>query len=112
MIDVVPNVADTFVDAIEIVKHRGTVVMAAKLSGAVRWTSSCSLSFPNSLSTVISMSRTSSPLCVKVTLNDHDTDPGCVADTLVHGGVKLIGLEEEELGLEEVFMRVTRGETQ
>src|SRR5438876_2929879 len=49
---------------------------------------------------------------LKVTLNDHDTDPGCVADTLVHGGVKLIGLEEEELGLEEVFMRVTRGETQ
>src|SRR5213596_3557877 len=43
---------------------------------------------------------------LKVTLNDHDTDPGCVADTLVHGGVKLIGLEEEELGLEEVFMRV------
>jgi len=49
---------------------------------------------------------------LKVTLNDHDTDPGCVAETLVHGGVKLVGLEEEELGLEEVFMRVTRGETQ
>src|SRR5947207_2148199 len=49
---------------------------------------------------------------LKVTLNDHDTDPGCVAESLVHGGVKLIGLEEEELGLEEVFMRVTRGETQ
>jgi ABC-2 type transport system ATP-binding protein len=49
---------------------------------------------------------------LKVTLNDHDTDPGCVADTLVHAGLKLIGLEEEELGLEEVFMRVTRGETQ
>jgi hypothetical protein len=49
---------------------------------------------------------------LKVTLNDHDTDPGCVADTLVHGGMKLIGLEEEELGLEEVFLRVTRGETQ
>ncbi|PYK61874.1 MAG: multidrug ABC transporter ATP-binding protein [Verrucomicrobia bacterium] len=49
---------------------------------------------------------------LKVTLNDHEIDPGCVAETLVHGGVKLIGLEEEELGLEEVFMRVTRGETQ
>jgi ABC-2 type transport system ATP-binding protein len=49
---------------------------------------------------------------LKVTLNDHDTDPGCVAEALVHGGVKLIGLEEEELGLEEVFLRVTRGETQ
>jgi ABC-2 type transport system ATP-binding protein len=49
---------------------------------------------------------------IKVSLHDHDTDPGCVADTLIHGGFKLIGLEEEELGLEEVFMRVTRGETQ
>lgn len=49
---------------------------------------------------------------LKVTLRDHETDPGCVADALVHGGVRLIGLEEEELGLEEVFLRVTRGETQ
>jgi len=49
---------------------------------------------------------------IKVTLNDHDIDPGCVAETLVHGGLKLVGLEEYELGLEEVFMRVTRGETQ
>jgi ABC-2 type transport system ATP-binding protein len=49
---------------------------------------------------------------IKVTLNDHETDPGCVADTVVHGGLKLVGLEEYELGLEEVFMRVTRGETQ
>src|SRR5437763_60861 len=36
---------------------------------------------------------------LKVTLNDHDTDPGCVADTLVHGGGKVLGLEEGELGL-------------
>jgi ABC-2 type transport system ATP-binding protein len=49
---------------------------------------------------------------LRVTLNDHDIDPGCVADTLVHGGLKLVGLEEEELGLEEVFLRVTKGETQ
>jgi ABC-2 type transport system ATP-binding protein len=49
---------------------------------------------------------------LKVTLHDHDTDPGCVAETLVRGGVRLIGLEEEELGLEEVFLRVTKGETQ
>jgi ABC-2 type transport system ATP-binding protein len=49
---------------------------------------------------------------IKITLNDHETDPGFVADTLVHGGVSLLGLEEEELGLEEVFLRVTRGETQ
>ncbi len=49
---------------------------------------------------------------LKVTLKDHDTDPGCVAEALVQGGVKLVGLEEEELGLEEVFLRVTKGETQ
>jgi ABC-2 type transport system ATP-binding protein len=49
---------------------------------------------------------------VKVTFKDHDTDPGFLAETLVHGGLKLTGLWEDELGLEEVFMRVTRGETQ
>src|SRR5437762_2219448 len=30
---------------------------------------------------------------LKVMLNDHETDPGCVAETLVHGGVQLIGME-------------------
>ena len=49
---------------------------------------------------------------IKVTLADHDTDHSCVAETLVHGGAKVIGLREDELGLEEVFLRVTRGETQ
>lgn len=49
---------------------------------------------------------------VKVTLADHDTDPGFLAETLVRGGAKLTGLWEDELGLEEVFLRVTRGETQ
>jgi ABC-2 type transport system ATP-binding protein len=48
----------------------------------------------------------------KVTLVSHDTDPGFIAETLVHGGVKLIGLWQDELGLEEVFLRVTRGEVQ
>ena len=49
---------------------------------------------------------------VKVTFASHDTDPAFLAQTLVHGGVKLTGLWEDELGLEEVFLRVTRGETQ
>ena len=49
---------------------------------------------------------------VKVTLKDHDADPGFLAETIVHGGLKLTGLWEDELGLEEVFLRVTRGETQ
>src|SRR5438477_1613088 len=49
---------------------------------------------------------------IKITMNNHDTDHSIVGDTVVHGGLKLVGLEEYELGLEEVFMRVTRGETQ
>jgi hypothetical protein len=49
---------------------------------------------------------------MKVTLASHDTDPSVLAETLVRGGARLTGLWEDELGLEEVFMRVTRGETQ
>lgn len=49
---------------------------------------------------------------LKVTLQNHDTDPSIIADALVQGGVKLRGLREDEIGLEEVFMRVTKGETQ
>lgn len=49
---------------------------------------------------------------VKLTFKDHDTDPGFIAETLVGNGLKLTGLWEDELGLEEVFLRVTKGETQ
>ena len=49
---------------------------------------------------------------IKVTLVSHETDPSFLAETLVRGGAKVTGLWEDELGLEEVFMRVTRGETQ
>jgi ABC-2 type transport system ATP-binding protein len=49
---------------------------------------------------------------LKVTLASHDVDASFIADTLVRSSVKLVGLREEELGLEEVFLRVTRGETQ
>ena len=49
---------------------------------------------------------------LKVVLKDHESDPSIVADVLVKGGARLTGLREEELGLEEVFLRVTRGETQ
>lgn len=49
---------------------------------------------------------------VKVTLASHDTDPSFLAEALVNSGVRVTGLWEDELGLEEVFMRVTRGETQ
>jgi hypothetical protein len=49
---------------------------------------------------------------IKVTLAGEDVDHSVVADALVRGGAKLIELREDEIGLEEVFMRVTRGETQ
>ena len=49
---------------------------------------------------------------IKITLLDHETDHSLVADTLVRGGAKLLALREDELGLEEVFLHVTRGETQ
>jgi hypothetical protein len=49
---------------------------------------------------------------LKVTLVDHEADHSVIADTLVRGGAKLLELREDEIGLEEVFMRVTRGDTQ
>jgi ABC-2 type transport system ATP-binding protein len=44
---------------------------------------------------------------IRVTLVDHDTDPSCIAETLVRGGARLVEFREDE-----VFLHVTRGETQ
>jgi ABC-2 type transport system ATP-binding protein len=49
---------------------------------------------------------------IKVTLAGPEIEHSIVADILVHGGAKLMELREDEVGLEEVFMRVTRGDTQ
>ena len=49
---------------------------------------------------------------VKVTFVNHEVDPAFLPETLVRGGVKFTGLWEDELGLEEVFLRVTKGDTQ
>ena len=49
---------------------------------------------------------------IKITLTSHDIDHSVIADVLVRGGAKLTELREDEIGLEEVFLRVTRGETQ
>src|SRR6266852_5287757 len=49
---------------------------------------------------------------LRVTLANLEIEHSIVPDILVHGGAKLIELREDEIGLEEVFMRVTRGETQ
>jgi ABC-2 type transport system ATP-binding protein len=39
-------------------------------------------------------------------------DISCVASALVEGGARLTELREDALDLEEVFLRVTKGETQ
>jgi len=52
------------------------------------------------------------PRKFKVTLINHEVDPTFLPEALVRAGVKFTGLWEDELGLEEVFLRVTRGETQ
>src|SRR5437879_3359854 len=49
---------------------------------------------------------------IKVTLAGQEVDHSIVADILVRGGAKLVELREDEVGLEEVFTRVTRGDTQ
>jgi ABC-2 type transport system ATP-binding protein len=49
---------------------------------------------------------------IKVTFTAHDVDHSVVADVLVNGGARLLELREDQIGLEEVFLRVTRGDTQ
>jgi ABC-2 type transport system ATP-binding protein len=49
---------------------------------------------------------------LKVTLVDHNSDHSFIAETLVNGGLKLLELREDELGLEDVFLHVTRGDVQ
>lgn len=49
---------------------------------------------------------------IKVTLINHDIDHSIVADLLVKGGARVTGIREDEVGLEEVFMHVTKGDTQ
>ncbi|MCD6338318.1 MAG: ABC transporter ATP-binding protein [Verrucomicrobia bacterium] len=49
---------------------------------------------------------------LRVTLDGEEGDPSQVAEALVRGGAKLAELRPEEKGLQEVFLRVTRGETQ
>jgi len=49
---------------------------------------------------------------IKVTLTNHDIDHSIIPEVLVKNGARLVEFREDEIGLEEVFMRVTRGETQ
>lgn len=49
---------------------------------------------------------------LKVFVAHPDQDGAYIAETLVTAGVRLLELREEEMGLEEVFLRVTEGATQ
>lgn len=49
---------------------------------------------------------------IKVTLAGQETDHSMIPELLIKGGMRLTGFREDELGLEEVFMRLTKGETQ
>ena len=49
---------------------------------------------------------------IRITMSPNAPDPGCVAETLIHNGAKLTELRKDTLGLEEVFLRVTKGQTQ
>jgi len=49
---------------------------------------------------------------LRVVVREDQAETGLLAETLVRGGARVIEVREEELGLEEVFLRVTKGETQ
>ncbi len=49
---------------------------------------------------------------LKVTLASHETDPSFIPELLVQAGVRLLEFYEDEIGLEKVFLHVTKGETQ
>jgi ABC-2 type transport system ATP-binding protein len=46
---------------------------------------------------------------LQVTLHEGITDTSFVAETLVRNGLRLRLLKEEEIDLEDVFMRITKG---
>ena len=49
---------------------------------------------------------------IRVALADGQANGGVIAEIIVNGGLQLTGLEEDEMDLEDVFLQVTRGETQ
>ncbi|HJO09219.1 MAG TPA: ABC transporter ATP-binding protein [Verrucomicrobiota bacterium] len=49
---------------------------------------------------------------IRVVLADDQANGGVIAEIIVNGGLQLTGLEEDEMDLEDVFLQVTRGETQ
>lgn len=49
---------------------------------------------------------------IRVWMSDENADPSVIAEALVKAGLRLTSLTEDQIGLEQVFMHVTRGETQ
>ena len=49
---------------------------------------------------------------IRVELADAEANASIIASIIVNSGLKLIALEPEEMNLEDVFLQVTRGETQ
>ena len=49
---------------------------------------------------------------IRVELVDPEANASIIASIIVNGGLKLTALESEEMNLEDVFLQVTRGETQ
>ena len=49
---------------------------------------------------------------IRVMLAEGQANGGVIAEIIVKGGLQLTGLEEDEMDLEDVFLQVTRGETQ
>ncbi|MBT6660203.1 MAG: multidrug ABC transporter ATP-binding protein, partial [Verrucomicrobia bacterium] len=49
---------------------------------------------------------------IRVMLTEGQANGGVIAEIIVNGGLQLTGLEEDEMDLEDVFLQVTRGETQ
>jgi len=49
---------------------------------------------------------------IHIALADDQTNGSVIASIIVNGGLQLTGLEEVEMDLEDVFLQVTRGETQ
>lgn len=49
---------------------------------------------------------------IKVRLPSHDTDASFIPELLIQNQVRLLEFYEDEVGLEKVFLHVTKGETQ
>ena len=49
---------------------------------------------------------------IRIELEDSEENASIIASIIVNGGLRLTALETEEMNLEDVFLQVTRGETQ